>query len=141
MLANAISILTVAAALFGSQVAAKSCHLTTTVSHRQNSACGSGSCITGDTFVGSGVLEIDGKVEWDGDGASYDNLSNGDGVDVDAGGVQFHIDALGIPDAQDDPNCKVHIGDDTNVGTGEAKNVGLPGVVGRDFDCTHDWDC
>ncbi|KAI0107324.1 hypothetical protein F4776DRAFT_431600 [Hypoxylon sp. NC0597] len=141
MLTNAISILTVAAALFGSQAAAKSCHLETTVSHRQNNACGYGSCIPGDTFIGSGVFKIDDEIKWDGDGADYDKLSNGKGVDVDEGGVKFHIDALGIPDAQDKPNCKVHIGGTTNVGTGKAKNIGLPGVMGKDFDCTHDWKC
>ncbi|KAI0839058.1 hypothetical protein F5Y06DRAFT_26749 [Hypoxylon sp. FL0890] len=141
MLTNTISILTVAAALFSTQVAARSCHLETTVSHRQNSACGYGGCIPGDTFIGSGVFKIDGDIKWDGDGASYDNLSNGKGVDVDAGGVKFHIDPLGIPDAQKDPNCKVHIGDYTNIGKGKAKNIGLPGVVGKDFDCTHDWNC
>ncbi|OTA87889.1 hypothetical protein M434DRAFT_399293 [Hypoxylon sp. CO27-5] len=141
MLANAISILTVAAALFGTQAAAKSCHLETTVSHRQNNACGYGSCIPGDTFIGSGVFKIDGKIKWNGDGADYDKLTNGKGVDVDEDGVKFHINPLGIPDAQDKPSCKVKIGDTTNVGTGKAKSIGLPGVIGKDFDCTHDWKC
>ncbi|KAI1395740.1 hypothetical protein F4819DRAFT_505272 [Hypoxylon fuscum] len=138
---NAISIVGLALAVLSTQALGRKCHLTTTVSHRQNSACGYGSCIPGDTLIGSGALKIDNKVKWDGDGASYDNLSNGKGVDVDAGGVKFHIDPLGIPDAQDKPNCKVHIGNYVNIGKQDVDNIGLPGVMGKDFDCTHDWDC
>ncbi|KAI0881426.1 uncharacterized protein GGS22DRAFT_192057 [Annulohypoxylon maeteangense] len=141
MYTNTITFIGIATAFFGTQVLGRSCHLETTAYHRQNSACGSGSCIAGDTFGGSGVFKIDGKIEWNGKGANYDKLSNGKGVDVDAGGVKFHIDPLGIPDARDKPSCKVHIGSYTNLGIGKTKNIGLPGVVGRDFDCTHDWNC
>ncbi|KAI1772595.1 hypothetical protein F4818DRAFT_133273 [Hypoxylon cercidicola] len=141
MPSNTISTVGFALAILTSQVLGRKCHLTTTVSHRQNSACGYGSCIAGDTFIGSGVLEIDGDVKWDGDGANYDKLSNGDGVDVNAGGVKFHIDALGIPDVQDKPSCRVHIGDYMNLGKQDVDDIGLPGVVGEDFDCTHDWNC
>lgn len=87
------------------------------------------------------MLEIDGDVKWKGNGANYDKLSNGDGVDVDESGVKFHIDALGIPDFQDKPSCQVHIGDYLNLGKQDVDNIGLPGVVGKDFGCTHDWNC
>ncbi|KAI2465141.1 hypothetical protein F4781DRAFT_38807 [Annulohypoxylon bovei var. microspora] len=141
MYINTVSILGLAAALFGAQALGRSCHLETTVYHRQNSACGSGSCIAGDTFGAGGVLQIDNKVQWKGKGTSYDKMSNGKGVDVDKGGVKFHIDALGMPDARKEPNCKVHIGSYTNLGIGKVDNIGLPGVVGKDFKCTHDWNC
>ncbi|XXH03014.1 hypothetical protein Hte_009404 [Hypoxylon texense] len=141
MFSNTISVVGLTLTILSTQALGRKCHLETTVYHRQNSACGSGSCIPGDTFGGSGVLKIDGDVKWDGDGASYDKLSNGKGVDVDAGGVKFHVDPLGIPDAQDKPSCKVHIGDYTNLGKQDTDDVGLPGVVGKGFDCTHDWNC
>ncbi|KAI1375460.1 hypothetical protein F4677DRAFT_138535 [Hypoxylon crocopeplum] len=141
MHSNNISLLGFTLAVLSTQVLGRSCHLTTTVYHRQNSACGYGSCIPGDTLGGSGVLKIDDKIKWDGDGANYDKLSNGAGVDVDADGLKFHIDALGVPDIKDKPSCKVHIGDYTNLGKGKVDNIGLPGVVGKDFDCTHDWNC
>ncbi|KAI1076141.1 hypothetical protein F5B20DRAFT_594230 [Whalleya microplaca] len=137
---GSISILSVIVTVFSAQAMGKDCHLHTTVSHRQNSACGAGSCIAGDTFIGSGVLKIDGKVKWN-KGGNWDKLSNGKGVDVDSNGVKFHIDALGVPNLDKKPKCAVHIGDYTNLGIGKTKDIGLPGVVGTDFDCDHDWKC
>ncbi|KAI1759991.1 hypothetical protein GGR53DRAFT_470789 [Hypoxylon sp. FL1150] len=135
-----ISVLGIALAVLSTQALGKKCHLETTVYHRQTSACGEESCIPNDDLEGTGELQVDGSSEWDGDGANYEDLSNGDGVDVNTDGIQFHIDPLGIPDEQDEPTCKVVIGDYTNLGTPDVKNDGDPGVFGTEFHCTHDWD-
>ncbi|KAI1104638.1 hypothetical protein F4804DRAFT_183174 [Jackrogersella minutella] len=141
MFTNTISLISLAAAVFSTQALARSCHLETTVYHDQTSACGAGSCIPGDSFSGTGVLQIDGNRAWNGDGANYDTLTKGNGIDVDVDGVKFHIDPLGKPDIADGPTCKIHLGSYTNLGKPSTDGTGLPGIVGTKFDCVHDFLC
>lgn len=73
--------------------------------------------------------------------SDYDSLSNGGGLDFDADGVKGHISSLGIPAAGNEPNCKLTLGDDENVGKQSTDSTGLPGVSGQSLHCLHDWDC
>ncbi|KAI7533155.1 hypothetical protein KC331_g13211 [Hortaea werneckii] len=126
--------------LFATLAFGRNCHVESSVSHTQNSACGSGSCIVGSTDTGASTLYINGKSVHS--AGNYQKLSNGNGVDVDFSGVKYHVAPLGIPLVTEHAKCALKFPDGyVNLGKPDTGSEGLPGVQREKLKCVHGFVC
>ncbi|GAB1737789.1 hypothetical protein NU219Hw_g2270t1 [Hortaea werneckii] len=140
MYPKASTVAVAALTLFAPVAFGRNCHVESSVSHSQNSACGSGSCILGSTNTGASTLYINGKSVHS--AGTYDKLSNGNGLDIDFSGVKYHVAPLGIPLVTQHPKCALRFPDGyVNLGKPDTESEGLPGVQREGLKCVHDFKC
>ncbi|KAI7224686.1 hypothetical protein KC352_g15948 [Hortaea werneckii] len=140
MYPQASSVAVVALTLFATVALGRNCHVESSVSHSQNSVCGSGSCIVGSTDTGASSLYINGKFVHQ--AGTYEQHSNGAGIDVDFSRVKYHVAPLGIPLVTQHPRCALRFPDGyVNLGKPDTESEGLPGVQREGLECVHDFRC